>query len=445
MKQTFTVRRPRGWWVVCAVCALAMGCEPYTEPLPRRDRLHFPIGVAVHPTGEYVYVVNSNFDSRYNADYGGTVSVVDTNTLELLPDSSPYIPSYGAKIKLNEDSSRAYVTARQGDAVVALDVGVAAGAGLGSALTCPSEEGGRPSSDPTRCVLSRVPDTTDGAVMPADPFGLEVTTVSRTGEDGEALVVDVLSLSHISSDNVTAISLPGRDLSAATLRRAGLIEGGANAIARRPGTLEMYVAGRTSNQITVFVPYLGDDGEVEALFARRRIPLNNVTNNVDARGIAFDASGEQLYVTTRRPDALHIFTLGPGDIEQGSGLNHELERVIPLGDQPSGLAIHEEPGGRRLVLVPCYDAQTIQVIDPATGVLVREIELDESPYDIALDATPYRCAAPGRPCRGYVSLFADSARISASCDQLDQGCGSVAVLELDPASPRYLQMIAKIR
>ena len=89
-------------------------------------------------------------------------------------------------------------------------------------------------------------------------------------------------------------------------------------------------------------------------------------------------------------------------------------------------------------------ARSVLVFDPETGVMLREIELDESPYTIALDSAPSRCV-DGQTCRGYISLFADAADVSTSCDDTGEGCGSVAVLELDPSSPRYLQITAKIR
>ncbi|MEC9400453.1 MAG: hypothetical protein VX475_22690, partial [Myxococcota bacterium] len=65
-----------GWLSAAAALLIALfvgsGCEPYQEPLPKRDRLNFPVGLALHPSGDYLYVVNSNFDSRYSPEYGGT-------------------------------------------------------------------------------------------------------------------------------------------------------------------------------------------------------------------------------------------------------------------------------------------------------------------------------------------------------------------------------------
>lgn len=434
------------WALVMSAVSLVgvTSCERYQEPLPRRDRLNFPIGMAIHPSGDYLYVVNSNFDSRYSPAYGGTVAVVDLHTNMLLPQSTPFIPSFGGYIKLNEDASKAYVTARSGDSLVALDVSSTAEGGFGAALTCPDAEGVA-SSDPTRCVLHRVPDTSGSPELSSDPFGLEVVTVTRQNGQGEPQRVDVVAVSHLLGDTVTAVSIPNGDLSAASLVSAPLLAGG-NQIARRPGTMEMYVAGRSTNQVSAFLPYISSSGEAEAIFARRSVVLNTAATSVDARGIAFGEQGEKLYVSTRNPDRLYVFDVIPSNLEDGSGLTHQLVHSIPLSDQPADILVHHAADGREILFIPCYDAKRVEVVDPELGVVIATIELDENPYAIVSEqGTAAWCQAPGERCRAYVSLFADASELSNSCDASGEGCGSVAVIDLDPLSDRYLQVIAKIR
>lgn len=431
------VRLLRGALLLGCLLTGMVGCDRYEEPLPRRDRLNFPIGLALHPGGEYLYVVNSNFDSRYSPAQGGTVSVVDTQTFAILEQGSPFIASFGGAIALNDEASKAYVTTRSGDNLVVLDV-----MEDGKRLGCED------SSDPldtTACSLHRIPDTVGSPELSADPFGLEVVTVER-GSGAERVSVDVVALSYLSSQLVSAVSLPNQDRSAASLTSAPIINGG-NQIARRPGTLEMYVAGRNTNQVAVFLPYINADGEAEAIFSRRTLTLNTLANSVDARGIAFDARGEHLYVSTRRPDALHVFRVTASDPDEGTGVSHELEHTILLDEQPSDLEVFEVPGTQdTLVIVPCYDAKKIQIVDATRGVITSVIELDETPYAfVSEQGIAGRCGAPGETCRGYVSLFTDSPELSTSCDENGVGCGSVAVIDLDPASDRYLQVIAKVR
>lgn len=430
--KTRVVRQRRWSAVLLAFCViLPMGCDNYEVPIPRRDRLNFPIGLALHPSNDYLYVVNSNFDSRYSPERGGTVSVVDLSNNAILAQSTPYIPSFGGHIALNEQASRAYVATRTGDNLVVLDV-----TENGRMLGCDGSE------DATACALHRIPDERGAPELASDPFGVEVVTVDRGG-----VPTDIVAISYLNGDQrnlVSAVSLPNQDRSAASMVSAPLLNGG-NQIARRPGTLEMYVSGRNTNQVAVFLPYVNPTGEAEAIFARRTITLNTLSTNVDARGIAFNDTGDRLYVSTRRPDALHVFEVLPADPEDGSGITHQIKHMIPLGDSPAEVYVHQVPGGGELVFVPCYDDKNIHVIDPELGVVKAVIELDETPYEFVAETAPSRCGAPGERCLGYVSLFTDSPELSTSCDESGEGCGSVGVIELDPASDRYLQLISKIR
>lgn len=437
--------------MTCRVLALTVGlfvslslvsCTPYQEPLPPRDRLHFPVGMTLHPEGRYLYVVNSNFDTRYSSDLGGSISVVDTNSLTILGNQSPYLPSFGGAIRLNADATKAYVTARKNNVVVVLDVASGDGVRAGSALYCKDAQGNL-SSDPTKCTVSRVPDVKGGALLPSDPFGLDVVTVNRTINE-QPVSIDVLGISHLRGTQVSAMSFPNGQVSAASLVHAPLIEG-ANAVANRPGTLNMYAIGRNSSRMAIFAPYINERGQVEAIVNRGSVDLNHVTSTVDARGIAFNRAGDTVYVTTRRPDAVHIFDIVADNTETGSGTRHELRRSIYLPNQPSDVVLFEPAGRDPLLYVPCYDDKSIQIINPRTGAVVDEILLDASPYDLVIDPTDRRCRFDGDRCRAYVSLFSDTSVASQRCEDSVDGCGSVAVIELDPSSARYHNVIAKIR
>lgn len=162
-----------------AMSILAIGlttaCEDsYVDPLPRPDQLDWPIGLQVHPNGRYLYAVNSNFDTRYSEAFGGTISVFDLEHEKLLTGNGPFIPSFGGQIKLNDDATKAYVTVRFDNQILALDV-----AENGSALGCKDGQG-RLTSELDTCRIRRVPAVSDGALMPSDPFGLDVVTVQNS-------------------------------------------------------------------------------------------------------------------------------------------------------------------------------------------------------------------------------------------------------------------------
>ena len=406
--------------------------------LPRRDQLNYPIGLSFHPSGRYLYVVNSNFDARYRPSAGGTVSVIDADTLEIIGDNSPFLPSFGAFIELNDDATKAYVTARRGDVVVAYDV-----AGDGSALFC--ADGEEATSDPAACTIGRVPDETGGSELPGDPFGLSVFTVERDGP------VDVVNTSHLQSDRVSSISLPNREISAASLQTAPLLSGG-NAIAQRPGTQHLYVTGRNTNGVAIFQPFINEDGEVEAIIQRGSFVLNHEVELLDARGLVFDETGDKLYVVSQRPDAMHVVKLVPADPDEGTGTAHEVVSSIPLPDGPSDIELHTTPDGRQLAYVSSFEDESIQVIDVDSETIIDEILLDASPYEIAIEPEASGCAAPDDRCRMFVTLFDDAKARHASCSSTS-GCGSVAVIDINPQHrnpdapelSRYHTVISKIQ
>ncbi|RAL20405.1 hypothetical protein DL240_17660 [Lujinxingia litoralis] len=409
-------------------CALLVtGCgQRYQEPLPPRDGLYYPVGLELHPGGRFLYVANSNFDLKYSEELGGTISVIDTSTSTLLPDASPYVPSFAGHIELNEDGTRAYVTSRQQSEVTVLDV-----AAQGQALFC--EVGGEARSNSSACVVRRVPDVRSGAPVPLDPFGLAVGRVSRE-IGGETVSFDLVHLSHLRGDQVSSLSFPEGELEGASMRSAALLNGG-NQTRLRPGTEDVYVAGRGTNVVALYRPYVSEEGKVEAIVRRGDVVLSPAVQNVDARGLDFNAAGDRLYVAARRPSALYVI-----GIDESDGLRHEVIDTIPLERQASGVRVHQGADGVERVYVPSYRNGVIQVIDPQIGAVVDTIEVGRSPYDMVAE----RCEAPGQPCRAYVSLFDQRGERPERCTESDRSCGAVAVLDLDPASPTFHQVIEHI-
>lgn len=413
--------------LICSVALVAssgvlMGCDSSIEgSLPPRDQLHYPVGLTFHPNGQYFYVVNSNFDARYRPDAGGTISVFDTNTLEIRDVASPYLPSFGSKLALNSDATKAYITARAEDSVVAYDV-----AGDGSAIFCTDAEG-RSTSEPTDCVINRALDKNGSATVPNDPFDLAVFSVERA-DVGQ---VDVLNLAHLAGTKVSSISLPGGQLSGANLQSAPLLRG-ATAITQRPGTHDLYVAGRQTDQIAIYQPYISDQGKVEALISRGSLTLNNDAEFIDARAIAFEDSGDRFYVITRSPSALHIVDVVASDPATGGGRSHKVVGSIPLRAQPADMALHTTPQGQRLAYITSASDRSIQVVDIESRTIIDEILLDAAPYDITIEPKTSGCATPEQRCRAFVTLFDDTLKSSESCSDAGGGCGSVAIIDINP-------------
>ncbi len=486
------------------IAASLGGCSAYEEPTPPRDRLHFPVGVAVHPTGDVVYAVNSNFDTRYRQDLGGTISVIDANTGQILADGTPYVGSFAGQLGLNGSATKAYIPTRFENTVTVYEVSED-----GRALFCRDDDGA-PTANPANCEIRRVGGDGDveGTRIPSDPFGIDVvsspgmwTVVGETEPfdlrivvggrfvesysgtaaelvdslvstgnyaantidgglefgrvDGQSIALrpqdfesatidttstDIVHLSHLRATQVTTIAFPGLDSSAASLQTAPLTAG-SNAVAQRPGSTDVYVVGRGGADILIYRPYIDPiEREVQAIFDRGAVRLNHLSSTIDGRGIAFTGDGNRFYTVTRRPDALHIVDIVPDDVEEGTGTRHVLSKTIPLPKSPSGVVLHESLNGP-LLYIPCLEDESIQVVDPSVEGVVAEIPVGDTPAQFVVNEA--KCETPDG-CVGYVALFNDQATGKESCgtDRLEV-CGSVGVIDLDPTSARYHQIIRK--
>ena len=98
----------------------------YNGIAPDPTKIHYPIGISVHPNGRFLYVANSNFDLAYT---GGTIMVFDTNedseiigdvngvkqtykTLRMLEGATVEIGAFAGQLLLDREGKRGYVAVR---------------------------------------------------------------------------------------------------------------------------------------------------------------------------------------------------------------------------------------------------------------------------------------------------------------------------------------------
>lgn len=416
-----------------ALLAIVLGScvDEYQDPLPPRDTMFYPIGVEMHPDGRFLYVINSNFNLRYRASRGGTVLVIDTDTGEVLSESSPYIPSFGAYMALNEDASKLYIPTRHNNELTVLSV-----AEQGQALYCDDE--GERSADSQPCTVRRIPDVRDGARIASDPFDVAVGRTERN-VGGETTPFDLVHLTHLRGSAVTSMSLPNADVAGASKRSAALLDRGSNQLEVRPGTNDVYAAGRGTNRVEGFRPFLNASGEVETIVRVNSVSVMQAGSGMDARGLAFDEDGDWMYVATRRPNALHLIGMEP----TGGG-SPQVVSSIPLENAPSEVHVHQGADGVERLYVPSFRRGIIEVVEPHREAVVDVIDVGRSPYSMASDSRPHHCGEPGGRCQGYVTLFDAASDGESRCDTEARQCGQVAILDLDPDSDTYHTVIDSI-
>lgn len=398
-------------WPLCVVLTLLSGCgaEVIGED-PPKGALYTPVGMALHPEGRYLYVVNSNFEVTFREDRGGTVVTIDTDTLETIPEATVQIGTFGGEIALNtapEGPTRAYVAVRGDESVVALDVEPE-----GRGLNC----GG--SSDGLACRI----DTER-----PDPFGVAAATL-EVDIDGQPTPVDFVAVAHLLGGDVTGLSVRGaqsvRSTTAGRVSRSSTsLIAGANGIARSPRSGQFYVTSRFENAVVAFRPVIGPEGELAGVFETALVPINSAPplQGLDSRGIAFNGTGTMAYIANRGPSSLLFLDTGPTDTETGSGTVNEIVDTLLMPIGPAEIAVVDF-GDRELLYVSSFNDETLTIVDPKTRAIVGSIEMLAQPYDLIVDQARHQ--------RLYVSLFSSDA---------------VAVIDIDPDSPSFNQTIAVIR
>ena len=392
---------------IAALCALAAACGVEVEgPDPPMDTIYEPVGMALHPSGDYLYVVNSNFNLSYREDRGGTVVVIDTDTLDVLDSGTIQIGTFGGDIKLNAPAeggpTRAYIAVRGNRSVTVLDLEDG-----GARFNCPTDS-------PRRSSTCQISSTND------DPFGLAVTTFPAVVND-QTIEVDFVAVAHLLGGDVMSFTLKQSLIDAVPV--SATLTSGANAVELNPRTGHFYATNRFDGSVVAFRPVLDLDGDVAAIVETGTVAIENASpySGFDSRAIAFNNDGTEAYVSNRGPNSLLFVDVGPSDLNSNTGVRNRVIDLMPLPREPAEL-LSVDVGDRELIYVAAYEDSLITVIDPVTRTILHTIEMPGEPYDMVVDQVKHQ--------RLYVSLFLENA---------------IAIVDIDPASPSFNQVTSVIR
>lgn len=411
-------RAPSALVALCALVALAACGVDVEGDDPPLDQLFDPVGIALDPSGESLYVVNSNFSVLYRQDRGGTVTRVDTETLEVDAAATAQIGTFGGQIVIPEHGEKAYVAVRGNQSLTVLDIDAQGG------LSC-----GGVKRDTANCRL---------ATGSEDPYGVTVRGSTRTQRvagiedcpddqqvdsdgDGTAdacdrpLDVDLVAVAHLVGSNVTAYSIRGRDIDNFA-RVSAPVAAGANDLAISPRTGDFYATSRFDNSVVAFRLITDPgSGDLDAVFRTAEINIDRAAPfaGFDSRGIAFSSDGERAYVSNRGPNSLLVLDVGPTDVERGTGSRNRMVDQIPMPSQPADVAV-ATVGDRELVYVASFNTERLLVVDPKVRSVVDRIDLPGGPYDLLVDDFNKN--------RIYVTLFETA---------------EIVIVDIDPGSPSF--------
>lgn len=394
---------------------LASGCSEEFKGVDHpTDDLHFPVSIVADPAGDYIYVVNTNFDLRY---FGGNVVAIDTKTGKVVPDSAVQIASFGGEIAVLERDGKAhrlYVTARENETLTW--IAVTRNADGTPKLFCADNgvDDGRVHTCNGRNVFGgKNEDTNTGE----DPFGV-VVQPPTDGQPGHVYTTAF-------DGTLTAFRL-NADGDPEYVKQQELVSG-AYDVAIHPLTNVVYSTNkRFARVLTVPADDQPDDsleegfrldlGDISTMF------VSNPTKGRDfGRSMAFSGDGTLAFVAYRTPPSLLVVDTS---LTAAGRPRNQLLDTIPLGDGPAGVTVAKTgPGGAERVYVTLYNADEVAVIDPALREVTAFIRVGDGPFSLEVAATPHGV-------RGYVTLFEES---------------RIGVLDLDPDSAFYHQEIARIQ
>ena len=377
---------------------LVPGCAT-DIPGDRADtsRFEFPSGLALHPNGRYLYVVNANFDLRYRAQDGGILSVVDLEAGEILAESSRTMGSFATLLTLNHDASRGYVVARGDNALQWFAISPD-----GREIFCPLAPDAR---DLGACRVT----------LPAEPTSIAYTRTSRRqplldgqgrpllGEDGEALVVerhfDLLALAHLRNGMVSVVTVgdaEGVRAPAFSLESAALIEGGSDVV-HLDGE-RFYVTGRVATAVVGFRPGIGPDAKVLGIYTESVIGVPTPFTSYEGRALQFSEDKRRLYLLSQGPDALMVIDVSASDPYPVSGARARVIGILDLPRDPVRMALVKDSAGQSWLYVTSFREDVVAVVDPELLAVVARVPVGDGPFDIIVD---------GARQRAYVGAFRD--------------------------------------
>jgi YVTN family beta-propeller protein len=468
----------RALGVVACVAAMAAGCNIDESGVPPPlDELYYPVDIAAHPDGRYLFVANAVFDRRYNA---GTILTYDTWTRRVLTEPEdtrlagrfgPYAQQIGlfagnlALGRVDGDGAPVlYATTRENNAIQAYRIGDAplravctdAGTcGHDPQVSCGDDAACRQDFDaqpPPGCyalagtVVCADLDCIQGPCAPdADPDAIGTV---RSDPFDIALDSGGAWVTHVGRGEITRYSIDP-DTGTLFFACALNLEGGASSVAVHPQLGWAYVTDRTGNVVqTVEEAPLdarrGRRGTLRRtcqLVERDRLVVDR-SGGGRARGLAFSADGTLLYVASNTDRSLRVYDTTVGRSGRPA---HRLVAAIPLGLGPNVVEVAglrpgeaELPGGLRagpvddvvkakgggLVYVTAFDADRLVVIDPGALAVIARIDIEDGPNEIA-----FLPDADGR-LQAWISLFRSH---------------ELALVDIEPGSPTRFEARAVVR
>ncbi len=410
-------------WILAGALLVMAGCSEVDGEAPLFDGLHYPVSLAVTPTGDHLLVANSNFDlGKRHA----SVVVVDLDTRGFLRESGVAIGAFPGSLTIAPPASSgdgraraAYVPVREDDSLTWFEMDWVDDAPV---LHCDDPKA---SYSDRRCagrfVVTRGEDDDgEAAKVGNDPF----TSIYLPGRVGEP---DHLVVGSLRTGSLDLFEIAAED-GAPTLVDHLIITQGLNDLAIHGPSRTLFASAKYA-AVVVRVQVV-TDAEGSRLVSQAPLSLPLATSSSDiGRSLAFTSDGSRLLVALRAPDALMVYdTTSQGSVDP----DVSLLGLVPMGDDPATIRVFPTgPDGADRAYVVSLSNNSLYVVDPEAMSVVTRIRLGPSNYDPTLSGiSPFSLAWSPTRQEAYVASFLGH---------------SVSVIDLDPTGDTYHTVIEEIR
>jgi len=363
----------------------------------------------------YLYLVNSNFDLRYNR---GSVQAYDLERLDeqvkacavpsiqceidttnLLVDEV-LVPSLATSFAISPDRKRMYVATRTDPSMTFIDLDESAS---GEALLDCDETERRCSN--TRQRGADPASSVRGAVLPLEPVGM--VSVPVPGASADASVAtggsqpNFVLIAHrggqvsVFFDNATPNGPQLiQVLEGLALEPTGIVYDELSGLAY----LSLFARGNSSG-LSRLLPRVGlsvqSGADYGASFAydAGSLVIDGVANQRDTRAIGIDRSRSpeqgQLVVASRDPSALLFVDVTSNAVAASPGASVPSRDIVPVGEGPSRMTFGRI-GDREIVAVSCFDGHSVYVLDATTGDVLGIVHNLNGPFELGIDSVRKR-------------------------------------------------------
>ena len=393
------------WMIMGALVGGGTGCRSSKPGLATSAaELHFPIGVAQHPSGKFLYVVNSNFDIRY---FTGSVQAIDLERERFAPQATVQVGSFAGNILLNAAGTRAYLPVRGDDSLTYIKIN-----DHGERLECTDANLLSVNATFPECGGAFVIGAKDQSDSIADDGAMPL------GDDPFGAALDekrnMLYVVNLRDGDLTAMHLDENG-DPAESDKVDLPVGSFD-VAVSPLNGTVMVTNRFDSSVYM-VDVTFDAATGAFSFARRNISLaRSEFFNDWARGVVFGTTGQVAYLAHRAPARLVAVETSLND--EGA-IRGNLITAVPVGEQVTDLVVVPASAwAPELVYLPSFIENKIYVVDAESYTVRDIIPTGVGPYGLARTALPVPLL--------YVTNFEDD---------------SISVIDLDPTRQTYHQVI----